>query len=348
MAALLPQWLVPKSTYRQLLSSPLRISHVLLLPSLTYCQHNCVGQKAGPHSSSSAGRRCLYGFPSCGVSSRTFTSGTKREGRSGLEEETSGQDEEEGRGGKEENGEVLKRRLLDGALRHVASLGWSPACLLASAADLKLSPALSGVFIDDGVFSLTDHFLTTNLEALERSTEEDEINLRSITDNTEGEVVSINDVIERLLQLSMSHLSTHQSHYHQYVVVRTRPCNISLSLQSGHRFISRCAAVAAAALRRRLAIACPHRRTEQFEVGELSLIEHYLFFAIWQSAEVFALTDVSTHFSLTQEYIGRRCLNAKCLHSTGEAASTALQSLLLTPVVVSSSFIGSLFSKKTS
>eukprot|EP00922_Rhytidocystis_sp_ex-Travisia-forbesii_P007776 GHVS01011514.1.p1 GENE.GHVS01011514.1~~GHVS01011514.1.p1 ORF type:complete len:295 (+),score=43.76 GHVS01011514.1:622-1506(+) len=258
--------------------------------------------------------------------------------------------------------------------RHVSSLGWTRACLVASAADLKLSPALSGA-LSHSVFSLTEHFITTILEELERSTE-DEIALRSITDDEEGAVVSLHEVMMRLLQLSMSHQSTRQSHYHQYLIIRTQPSNLCLSLQSGHRFVARCVDIAAAALRRRISIACPNR-TPPFEVdnatplsmpsaqicvgfvrllfvvvahnkvGDVSLIERYLFLGIWQSAELFALSDDSTHFSLTQGYIGRRCLNAKCLHSTAATTATTIQSLLLTPVLSSTSLIGSLFFSPT-
>jgi len=75
----------------------------------------------------------------------------------------------------DEEDEVLKRQILNAALKHVNSKGWSMDAIKTGATDVNLTEAISNVFTE---FDLVKHFISECNDALEHHLRDNQLKLR--------------------------------------------------------------------------------------------------------------------------------------------------------------------------
>jgi ubiquinone biosynthesis protein COQ9 len=173
----------------------------------------------------------------------------------------------------------VREQILDAALPHVASTGWSQEALRRGARDLQLSQSAAGM-VEDGEAALVSHFWHIS-----------NAQWKAEMHQREGELseLELHAKLKELLKTKLQQLQPHANTWAQALAIQMRPSNVRKAVQ----------------LRADFADEVWHRAGDS-SVDMSWYMRRGLIASSVLAGEVAQITDMSPHFQQTREFVDRR------------------------------------------
>ncbi|XP_030530683.1 ubiquinone biosynthesis protein COQ9-B, mitochondrial [Rhodamnia argentea] len=186
-----------------------------------------------------------------------------------------------------------QRRVLQASLRHVKTLGWSEAALIAGAKDVGLSPSIVGSFPRKGA-ALVEYFMDDCLQRLiDRIDSGDELN---------GLIPS--ERISRVIRIRLEMQVPYISKWAEALAIQAQPLNVPTSLKQRAMLVDEI---------------CHAAGDDSSEVDWY--VKRTVVGGIYSTSEVYMLTDSSPEFRDTQAFVDNRVKDAFDLKKTFQEAT---------------------------
>ncbi|KAI3410859.1 Ubiquinone biosynthesis protein [Psidium guajava] len=186
-----------------------------------------------------------------------------------------------------------QRRVLQASLRHVKTLGWSEAALIAGAKDVGLSPSIVGSFPRKGA-ALVEYFMDDCLQRL--------IDRIDSGDDLSGLIPS--ERISRVIRIRLEMQVPYISKWAEALAIQAQPLNVPTSLKQRAMLVDEI---------------CHAAGDDSSDIDWY--VKRTVVGGIYSTSEVYMLTDSSPEFRDTWAFVGNRVKDAFDLKKTFREAT---------------------------
>eukprot|EP00164_Ancoracysta_twista_P009333 GFYU01013783.1.p1 GENE.GFYU01013783.1~~GFYU01013783.1.p1 ORF type:complete len:273 (-),score=48.48 GFYU01013783.1:322-1140(-) len=172
---------------------------------------------------------------------------------------------------------TVKNKVLEAALTHVHTLGWSVDALTAGAQDLNLSGMSHGMF-DRGEIELVDYFIHTSDQQMSKHFQGQDLSQMRVKSR-----------LQQIMKYRLAMITPYASTWHQAMALRLHPSNAPLSMRSKANAMDEI----------------------WFLAGDRSsdfgwYLKRAALGTVYTSTEFYLVSDMSPHFHETWEFLDRR------------------------------------------